>query len=157
MKNEQVLFPGADEQSGVARSQWMVVDDNADILNVLALFLGDAAEASVHCFASARAALTAFQTAPAAWSAVITDLEMPAMDGIELCNRLRAIRPGLKIFLATGSCLITEAEAAQLGFCALLHKPFQFSTLLRMLLAAGVENHHPVAGATGPALVCVAA
>ena len=51
--------------------------------------------------------------------------------------RLRALKPGQKIFLATGSGFFTEAAARHAGFSALLNKPFPFS-LLKQALA---ENH----------------
>ena len=140
MKNEMTLSEvSSDGFSGVS-ARWMVVDDNEDVLNSMALLLERAGGGTVYRFRSAIKALEAFQADPAAWAVVVTDLEMPGLDGIKLGRQLRALAPELKVFLTTGSCLITEEEAVQLGFRGLLYKPFRVSNLLRMILAGGTPD-----------------
>jgi CheY-like chemotaxis protein len=94
----------------------------------------------VACFESPQAALAAFSAAPAEYELVITDFEMPGMDGVELCRRLHALVPAQKIFLATGSGFFTEAVARHAGFSALLNKPFPMAKLRAALAAAGLEK-----------------
>ena len=123
--------------------RWLIVDDNRDILAMLQAVLTPLHLGQVECFDSPLAAFAAFTAAPDAYEMVITDFEMPGMDGIELCRRLRALVPALKVFLATGSGFFTEAAAHHAGFCALLNKPFPISDLKRALVEAGVptKNH----------------
>ncbi|TAL04033.1 MAG: response regulator, partial [Verrucomicrobia bacterium] len=69
---------------------------------------------------------------------VITDFDMPGMNGIELCRRLHEVAPRLKIVLASGSGIANEAGARQCGFCGFLPKPFPAAELFRTIEAAGV-------------------
>jgi CheY-like chemotaxis protein len=121
-------------------ARWMVVDDNRDILELLRAMLEQFHGGTVECFHSPQAALAAFAAAPDAYEVVITDFEMPGMDGLELCRRMRALAARLKIFLATGSGFFTEAAARHAGFCGLLNKPFPFGALQTALANAGVET-----------------
>lgn len=119
------------------RPRWMLVDD--DILNVALLgrLLRQHCEAEIECFDNSREALTAFLSAPDRFDLIVTDLEMPGMDGLELCRQMRAISPPVKIVLATGSGLMTRESASQAGFCGLLRKPFPVEALLTVAEAAG--------------------
>lgn len=122
----------------VAVARWMVVDDNADILFLTGAILERVAGATVECFHSPLKALAAFAAAPENFGLVVTDFEMPGMDGVEFCRRLRELAPSLKVLLATGSGIISPDAAAALGFCGLLHKPFPVAELKRALVRAGV-------------------
>ncbi len=120
------------------KTRWMVVDDNTEML----VFFSDLAEhlagAEAVCFDSPHAALAAFAEAPEQFQCVITDLEMPGMDGIQLGQRLHAISPSLKVLLVTGKRILTEAEARAHGFCGLIHKPFPLATMQQTLTQTGI-------------------
>jgi CheY-like chemotaxis protein len=142
------------ETEAARRPRWMIVDDNQDILAWMRELLAKLVDADIQCFDSPHAALATFAAAPDAVDFVITDLEMPDMSGIELGDRLRKLSPSLKVLLATGSEILTNREAAQKGFCGLLHKPFPFASLERALAAAGLlqdaseNNSKPFAALT---------
>ena len=60
---------------------------------------------------------------------VLTDVEMPALDGIELARCLRQLRPDVKVLHMTGS---SAARLDKLGSAGgVLQKPFAYGTLLR--------------------------
>jgi len=118
--------------------RWMIVDDDADILLMLADLAAGLTTAKVDCFRSPREALTAFTAAPEQFQFIITDLEMPGMNGIEFCRCLRAVSPAVKVLLSTGSRALTGAEALQKGFCGLLYKPFPLAAIENALMSAGV-------------------
>ena len=119
--------------------RWMLVDDNADILAMLAVMIKSLTGADIETHHSPQTALAAFATAPANYELVITDFEMPGMDGVELCRRMRTMTPAQTIFLATGSGYFTEACARRAGFSALLNKPFPLTTLQEALAKAGLD------------------
>lgn len=125
--------------------RWMLVDDNAEILLLLSAAIEMMAGAETECFNSPRSALAAFASAPEKYELVITDFEMPGMDGVELCRRMLALLPALKIFLATGNGFFTETMATSAGFLGLLYKPFQLEKLRAMLAAAEIQIHEPIA------------
>ncbi len=135
------------QTEGANRPLWMIVDDNEDILSLMREAAARFSHARIVCFDSPRAALAAFEAGPELFELVITDFEMPGMDGVELCRRLRAILPSAKILLTTGSDLVSEETAAHEGFCGLLPKPFPFATLRRVLKGIGVLDNQKTAGA----------
>jgi len=115
----------------VRRRRWLLVDDNEDILALMEATMNQLFGVESASYHVPGDALAAFQAAPDDFQGIITDLEMPDMNGFELCNRLRAVRPGARVFLATGSHEITAAEARERGFCGMLTKPFSANTLQR--------------------------
>ncbi|MBI5799788.1 MAG: PAS domain S-box protein [Verrucomicrobia bacterium] len=70
-------------------------------------------------------AAAAIQAQPAEFDVVITDLNMPILNGMELAERMLAIRPGLPIILTTGyNASLTDEFARVRGFRELLLKPY---------------------------------
>ena len=49
---------------------------------------------------------------PGRYRAVVTDVTMPVMNGLELARRLRALEPGLPIMIFSGACSVDEIEGA---------------------------------------------
>lgn len=123
--------------------RWMLVDDNEQILSLLAALAKQMTSAVIECYNSPLLALAAFTAEPGKYELVITDFDMPEMDGVELCRRMREASLMLNIFLATGSGFFTEAVAAQAGFSGLLKKPFPIKQLHETLIDAGVETAPP--------------
>ena len=136
MKNETDFqnLTGSDS----ARPCWMVVDDDDGVRDFIAAVLELHGGVPVERFASGQEALAAFTENPKQFRLVVTDLEMPGMNGIELCRRLRAVAPDLKVVLATGAAAANQAGASKSGFCGLLNKPFPAADLWRLVEAAGV-------------------
>lgn len=112
----------------------MVVDDNPSILEMLSSFLGILTVARIVSFQSSFKALEAFRAEPELYQLVITDLEMPGMNGVELCDQMRAHAPDLKIVLVTGNqSAVDAATSKDFGFSGLLYKPFTFGALEYLL------------------------
>lgn len=67
--------------------------------------------------------------------AVVTDVQMPGMTGIDLAARLRELQPGLKVLFVCGSVpkSISFARIRSQPGTAFLQKPFFASSLLRTL------------------------
>lgn len=119
-------------------SQWIVVDDNRGILQVVSTILQLMTNARIRCFESADEALKAFELHQNDVSLVITDLEMPSMNGLELCHELRSRRPDVKVLLMTGNHTALDSSSAKLmGFCGLIYKPFLPTDLRNTLEDAG--------------------
>jgi CheY-like chemotaxis protein len=132
MQNEN--FDGSDAR------RWMVVDDTPAVLEAVAMLLESLGCAEIFRFNSAAEALEAFTAAPEAFEVIITDLDMPEMNGIEFCAAIRDISPWQKMILATGSSQITEREAMAHGFHGMLRKPFPIREMIAKLERAGVST-----------------
>ena len=87
----------------------LVVDDDEAVRYSVCLalsVLGCVTEsASGGCEALAR-----FQ--PGRYRAVVTDVAMPVMNGLELARRLRALEPGLPIMIFSGEYSLGEIEGS---------------------------------------------
>jgi len=68
------------------------------------------------------------------YTAIVLDLKMPGMDGIETLKRLRQVNPDLQIILLTGHGSIPDTvKAMKLGALDFLEKPAEFDELLQKL------------------------
>jgi signal transduction histidine kinase/ActR/RegA family two-component response regulator len=124
----------------------LVVDDEAMITEVSRCFL-ESLNYFVTVAHSPEQALEEFNKSPDSFAAIVTDFNMPHMNGLELLRRLRAIRPNLPALLCTGyiGSAATESEAADLGMREILGKPFTRHSLglaLHNTLRAAVPATH---------------
>src|SRR5437762_14382317 len=99
-----------------------VVDDDLLFAKLLAANLRNEPAMGVELFTDPQALLERRTEEPP--DAVITDLMMPEMNGIEVTRRLRASDPHLPIFVLTASTEIASAIAAlKAGATDYLFKP----------------------------------
>jgi two-component system, NtrC family, response regulator len=71
------------------------------------------------------------------FAAVLSDLKMPGLNGLELVRRLHALKPGLPIILMTAhGTAETAIEAMKFGAYDYLVKPFEMPALLDLLAKA---------------------
>jgi CheY-like chemotaxis protein len=118
---------GADAVRGEGRL--LVIDDEPMLVEVLERSLSRLGY-RVRAFTSPLEALRVLEAAPAAWDAVVTDLAMPQLSGEEVARRVRALRPGLPVFVCTGNRRELDDEAAAaLGVAEVLEKPVRASEL----------------------------
>ena len=61
---------------------------------------------------------------------IITDMNMPVMDGLELVRTLRANRYVVPIILMTANIGISEANGLAIGANAVIYKPFMGMSVL---------------------------
>ena len=100
----------------------LVIDDDASLRFALEAVLGDAGLTVVTC-ASGASGLQVFEASGA--DAVLTDLAMPQMDGLQVLTRLRALDPGVPVIMLTAHGSERVAVAAmKAGAYDYLPKPF---------------------------------
>jgi two-component system, cell cycle sensor histidine kinase and response regulator CckA len=117
---------------------WLLVDDNEEILTTISAIFETLTGATIECHSSPKSALEAFTAAPGKYELVVTDYEMPGINGLELCRCLKALVPDQKIILATGSYLFTLRSARNIGFSGLLNKPFRLTDIAVALADVGL-------------------
>jgi len=127
-------------ESSTKPARWMLVDDDDGLRAYMAELIAVIAEVQVESFSSGVAALNAFAAEPEAFEFIVSDLDMPGMSGIDFCKRIKAIRPDIRIFLATGSGLIGAHEATSFGFCGMISKPFALESLRNALAEAQTKG-----------------
>ena len=122
----------------------LVVDDDPSVRRFVTRALRRAG-AEVTEAADGREALRAIADGRAKPTLLVTDIEMPAMGGIELAARAAALRPGIRVVLMTGnpsSAETARGHASQVE--SVLLKPVSTAELLD---ACGVPAQ-PAAAAT---------
>jgi len=107
----------------------LIVDDEPKLLDLLSRYLGRLGY-EVETRGDAQEALALFQAGPDRFSMAITDLSLPSLNGEELIERIRQVRPGLPAIITSGYPYVPRA--AGVGF---LQKPF-----LPQMLADAVEK-----------------
>ncbi|HET9132406.1 MAG TPA: response regulator [Terriglobia bacterium] len=114
----------------------LIADDDASIRGLLATILGTS-ECSVDLVSNGQEAIRAFEDCE--YDLVITDLEMPRVDGKVLTRSIRQHNPSVPVVMITG-CANPDAMSVELkeaGVSKVIAKPFQVAEILalRTLLA----------------------
>ena len=119
----------------MSESTVLLVDDEAEFVSVLAERL-EARGLIVETAESGEAALV--KATARAFDAILLDMAMPGMDGIETLAGLLEINPDFQVILLTGRATLTQGvDAMKLGALDLLEKPADIETVVeRIQLAA---------------------
>ena len=111
----------------------LLVDNEADFVEALAERLA-ARGLRVETAGSGGEALA--RAKERAYDAVLLDMAMPGLDGLQTLKGLLAINPDLQVILLTGRATLQQGvEAMKLGALDLLEKPADIATL-----EARIEN-----------------
>lgn len=103
----------------------------------------------VTAFTSVADALAAFRAKPDQFDLVITDLNMPVMNGLDFAHQLLQLRPSLPILLTTGySAALTPERVRELGFRDLVSKPTDLRAMAETLQRVLAES--PLGGVRAP-------
>ncbi len=106
----------------------LVVDDEPELLAICSELLADAGHAPATA-ANADAALDRIRRG--AIDAIVSDIRMPGLGGIDLLREVRRLDPDLPVILMTGSpTLETAIEALEHGAVQYLLKPVAAAALL---------------------------
>ena len=116
----------------------LLVDDEVAFVDVLAERL-EARGLSVHKTNNGEDALAAAEGT--VFDAIVLDMAMPGMDGIETLEGLLEINPDLQVILLTGRATLEQAVAAiRLGALDLLEKPAEIGTLVSKIEMAATKR-----------------
>jgi FixJ family two-component response regulator len=116
--------------SARARKLIAVVDDDPRILESLE----DLLESAGHDVRLHRSGAALLASGIADIDCLITDIGMPGMDGFELRDRVRELRPELPIFLISGRRALTHEDGH--GTTEFFGKPFDGPALLAAIARA---------------------
>ena len=118
----------------MAGAKVLLVDDEEDFVDALSERL-ETRDIAVTVARSGKQALE--QADGARFDAIILDLAMPGMDGIETLKALRADQPDVHVILLTGhGSLQKGVEAMKLGAMDFLEKPADINVLMEKIREA---------------------
>ncbi|HZJ52843.1 MAG TPA: ATP-binding protein [Myxococcaceae bacterium] len=136
-----VALPGAGERL-------LVVDDEPVIARVVSEQLRRLGY-EVTSVNDPEEALELIAEDPEDFDLLLTDLQMPRMDGVELAARAARLRPQLPVVLSTGNrWSIPAATARAAGIREIVDKPFRIEELAHVLRTVLQRGGTP--GGTGP-------
>jgi PAS domain S-box-containing protein len=114
----------------IAGKAVLVVDDNPAVVDTLVAMLERAGAEPGPCLDPADA-IAAIEDDPQAFDLVITDYDMPDMNGADLGRALRAMRPDIPLLLLTAMPLAYGRRAGEAEpFDAVLGKPATLDSLI---------------------------
>lgn len=112
----------------------LVVDDDKDILKLISMRLNAAGYSTATANNGAEAMSSISLQRP---DLVISDLRMPAMDGMALLDAIQKSHPSLPVIMLTAHGSIPDAvSATQRGVFSFLTKPFDSQALLQQVASA---------------------
>lgn len=118
----------------------IVVDDDPNVSAVIANYL-EAHGVEVAVCEDPRDAIEAVTDSPESWSAVITDYDMPIMNGGALTAEIKFVAPNLPVFVVTALAKrLADPRLTHGQATAIFAKPVDLEALTQAL-AASVEKH----------------
>ena len=116
------------------KNQVWVIDDDKSIRWVLEKAL-QKASINTRCFSNANGLLAALEEETP--DALLTDIRMPGIDGIELLNKIQFSHPGLPVIVMTAhSDLESAVSAFHSGAFEYLPKPFDIEEIVSLVQRA---------------------
>jgi DNA-binding NtrC family response regulator len=116
----------------------LLVDDEEDFVEVLAERL-EARGLTVDTAGNGELALEKARKRP--FDAILLDMAMPGMNGIDTLQGLLQINPDLQVILLTGRATLGQAvEAMKLGALDFLEKPADIETLVAKIAEAATKR-----------------
>ena len=123
----------------------LIVDDNVRLARTVAAYM-EMQGFRAHPAHSAEEALLAAQQVR--FDLVLLDINMPGMDGLEVCRRLIATAPGMRVLMVTGRDSPEDPlRAAAVGARAPAHQ----AHLARVTAGADAAGPGHLIGAAAPA------
>ncbi|MBC2714801.1 MAG: response regulator [Desulfobacteraceae bacterium] len=116
----------------------LIVDDEQDFLDVISDRL-TARDMNVSTASSAKDAIKKIDEE--SFDAVVLDLMMPEMDGLETLKIMKEKNPDLQVILLTGHATVEKGiEAMKLGAMDLIEKPADLSAIVERIKRAKAEK-----------------
>ncbi len=116
----------------------LLIDDEKDFLEIMAERMGTRGM-DVSTASSAETALKLVDTH--SYDAIVLDLQMPNMDGLETLRLLKEKRPELQVILLTGHATVDKGiQAMKLGAMDFLEKPADLGLLTERIKKAQAQK-----------------
>lgn len=120
-----------------SKGRVLVIDDDPGLCQTMELDLSQR-HYDVVWKASSQEGLDEFQSGD--FDVVLTDLNMPGLNGLELCQKFVSLRPDIPVLLITAfGSLETAIEAIRAGAYNFITKPVEFD-LLEIAIAGAVRH-----------------
>ena len=117
-----------------------MVDDDPNVAAVIATYL-EAQGVEIAICEDPRDAIEAVAEDPDSWSALITDYDMPIMNGGALTEEIKAKAPDLPVFVVTALAKrLSDPRLTQGQTAGIFAKPVDLEALSRALAVAAIRR-----------------
>ena len=107
----------------------LVIDDELDMLMLLRMIIEDNTDYEVETTNNPSEAVKMVMKND--YDLVVSDLKMPGMDGLELFDEVKGMKPDLPLIIITAyGSLETADEAMKMGVADFITKPFRKDSIL---------------------------
>jgi len=123
----------------------LVIDDEVDMLMLLRMIIEDNTDYDVETTNSPSEGIKMFRDED--YDLVITDLKMPGMDGMDIFNEFKGLKPEVPVIMITAyGSIETADDALRKGIAEFITKPFRKDSILftirRVLELASVRREN---------------
>ena len=141
IETQGIIFQERDaEPLPTGTERIILVDDDEEISQMNKSML-ESLGYQVTALTSSMDTLDTFQKKPENFDLVLTDMTMPKMTGVDLSEKILAIRPDIPIILSTGfSELVNRKKAIEIGIRDFFMKPFLMENLAKSVRKVLDEN-----------------
>lgn len=116
----------------------LLIDDETEFVETLAMRL-ETRELRVDTANSGEAGIA--KVGEKQYDAILLDLAMPGMDGVEALQKIRELNPDSQVIVVTGRATVQNAkEVMRLGALDLLEKPIEIETLTELIDQAATNK-----------------
>ncbi|MGD9031306.1 MAG: response regulator [Desulfobacteraceae bacterium] len=123
----------------------LIIDDEVDMLMLLRMIIEDNTDYDVESTNSPTEGIKLFKEND--YDLVITDLKMPGLDGMEIFDEFKELKPEVPVIMITAyGSMETSDEALRKGIAEFITKPFRKDSILftikRVLELASVRKEN---------------
>ncbi len=116
----------------------LLIDDEQDFLDIMSERMKNR-DIDVTTASSAKDAFSLVENG--SYDAIILDLQMPEMDGMQALERLKALNPNLQVILLTGHATVEKGvQAIKLGATDVMEKPANIQLLVEKIKKAHAQK-----------------
>ena len=123
----------------------LIIDDEVDMLMLLRMIIEDNTDYDVETTNSSTEGIKLFREEN--YDLVITDLKMPGLDGMDIFDKIKELKPEVPVIIITAyGSMETSDEALRKGVAEFITKPFRKDSILftirRVLELASVRREN---------------
>lgn len=119
----------------------LMIEDNESVTEMMAMFF-EKEKFTASFYHDGLEGYKAFETASTDWDIVILDINLPSMDGIQICRKIRTISESVPIVMLTAhDSESDQVIGLEMGADDYVTKPFSPLTLLARLKALYRRAH----------------